>query len=61
VLSHASLETNGDVESSTGGHSTTDTGHLDDSNVIKLDVCGRLRDKDKALIQEIKKTFIGLD
>lgn len=61
MLTKATLQAHGDIERPTGRHGAADTRHGDHRDVLHLDICGRLRDKDKALVQEVKETFIGLD
>lgn len=61
VLAQTALQTNGNIECPTGRHGTPNTRHGDHRDVLDLNVGGRLRDKDKTLVQEIKQTLIGLD
>lgn len=61
VLTQATLQADGNIERPTGRHSSSNTRHGNHRNVLQLDISGRLRDKDKALVQEVKETFVGLD
>lgn len=61
MLSHSALQANGDIERSAGRHSTADTRHGDDGDVLDLNIGGRLRDEHETLVQTEQKTFICLD
>lgn len=61
MRSSVGLQGDRDVKRSTGRHRTAHTRHGDDSNVLNLDVGGRLGNEDQALIQEVQQTLVGLD
>lgn len=61
VLSETSLQADSDIERPAGRHSTSDTRHRDDGDILHLDIGGGFWHKHEALVQEVKQSFIGLD
>jgi hypothetical protein len=61
MLSHSVLEGHGDIERTTRRYSSANTRHLDNRDILDLDICRGLRDKHKALIEAKQKTFVCLD
>lgn len=61
MLAQATLQADCDIKGATGGDSASDTRHRDNGNVLHLNVSRRLGDEHETLVQEVQKTFVGLD
>jgi hypothetical protein len=61
VLAQATLQADCDIKGAAGGDSASDTRHRNNGDVLHLNVSRWLGDEHEALVQEVQKTFVGLD